>query len=204
MCAVGRMLLHVSTCAARSITPSQPSPIEGEGSKERRDASVNDNNSQARPSPGHYASCFCYEGCSSGEALPLQGGGLGGGDAAQLAGDRQMHAVAATSDHVGRRRFPRSTGPRGTQNRQCSGRSASGGGTCTPSFDASAGSARAAFPPRSCSGVKSGLGHVRRRPDASSCPEFCGGKHHPLPTLPHQGGGLQGEADAAPPVERAM
>ena len=59
-------------------------------------ASVNDDHSQARPSPGHYASCFCYEGCSSGEALPLDGGGLGGGDAALLAGDRLMHAVAAT------------------------------------------------------------------------------------------------------------
>src|SRR5260370_31675738 len=73
----------------------------------------------------------------------------------------------ATSDRVGRRRFPRSSGPRGTQNRQCSGRSAPGGGTCTPLFDASAFFARAVFPPRSCSAVKCELAHVCRRRDAS-------------------------------------
>ena len=31
-CAVDGVLLHVSICAAGNITPSQPSPIEGEGS----------------------------------------------------------------------------------------------------------------------------------------------------------------------------
>jgi len=69
-------------------------------------ASVNDDHSQARPSPAHDVSCFCYEGCSSvDKGPPPLGEGLGGGDAAQLAGDRLMHAVAATSGRVGRRRF---------------------------------------------------------------------------------------------------
>jgi hypothetical protein len=31
-CAADAMFLHFSTCAAGSITPSQPSPIKGEGS----------------------------------------------------------------------------------------------------------------------------------------------------------------------------
>ena len=36
--AVGGMFFHVSACAAGNITPSQPSPIKGEGSKEGHDA----------------------------------------------------------------------------------------------------------------------------------------------------------------------
>ena len=70
---------------------------------------------------------------SSPDSLALMGEGLGGGGAAGLAGDR-----------VGRRRFPRSTVRRGTQNRQDSGRAAPGDGTRIPSFDAGAGFARAA------------------------------------------------------------
>src|SRR5258708_2691106 len=31
---------------------------------------------------------------------------------------------------------------------------------------------------------------VRARAWAPSCLDSCGGKHHPLPTLPHHGGGL--------------
>src|SRR5437016_2649280 len=36
MCAVEGLLLHLSTWAAGSVTPTQPSPIEGEGSEESR------------------------------------------------------------------------------------------------------------------------------------------------------------------------
>src|SRR5690348_2102558 len=61
------------------------------------------------------------------------------------------------------------------------------------SFDASAVPARRAVPPRSCSGAECELARVHRQPDASSCLDLRGGKRHPLPTLPHQGGGLQGE-----------
>src|SRR4029077_20038611 len=98
-----------------------------------------------------------------------------------------------TSDRVGRRRFPRSTGPRGKQSRQCNGQSALGSGTCSPSFDLSAVFARSAFPPRSCYAVKYGRAHVRRRRDMSSSRDLRGAKHHPHPTLPHRGGGLQEE-----------
>jgi hypothetical protein len=150
---------------------------------------------------------------------PLMGEGLGGGDAAQFVGDRLMDAVGICQDLVvpkpqnaialvlqepaslsfPRRRaivlaavdFQDQPGLVGIQSRQCNDRSALGGGTCTPLFDASAVFAKAAFPPRSCCAVRCELGHVRRRQDVSSCPEFCGGKHHPLPTLPHRGGALQ-------------
>ena len=181
----------------------------------------------AEPEP-----CHSRAGIDYSRKAPSMGEGLGRGEAAQFLSDRLVDAVDICQDFVipkpqnaislvlqeptslglpGRRAvvlaavdFPRSTGPRGTQNRQFSDRSPFGGGTCIPLFDASAASARAAFPLRSCSGVKSGLGHVRRRPDASSCLDLSCGKRHPLPTLPYRGGGLQGEADAAPPVERAM
>jgi hypothetical protein len=56
-------------------------------------------------------------------------------DTLRFAGSHCARFPAETSDRVGRRRFPRSTGPRGTQSRQCNGRSALGGGTCSPSFD---------------------------------------------------------------------
>src|SRR4029077_14009583 len=38
--------------------------------------------------------------------------------------------------------------------------------------------------------AKPRISHGRRLRDASSCLDSFGGKHHPLPTLPHHGGGL--------------
>ena len=99
MGAIDRMLLHVSTCAARSITPSQPSPIEGEGSKERRDASLRERRSQPGEAfTGSLRQLFLLRRLFIGRQRPspMMGKGLGGGDAAQLVGDRLMHAVAAT------------------------------------------------------------------------------------------------------------
>jgi hypothetical protein len=78
-------------------------------------------------------------------------------------------------------------------------------GTCDPSFDLSAVFARSAFPPRSCSAVKSGLAHVRRRRDISSSRDLGGGKHHPHPTLPLEGEGSKGSrAPAVHPRVRGL
>jgi hypothetical protein len=46
-------------------------------------------------------------------------------------------------------------------------------------------------PPRSCSAVKCEFAHLRRRRDVSSSLGVRGGKHHPLPTLPHRGEGSE-------------
>jgi len=148
------------------------------------------------------------------EPSPLDGGGLGGGDATQRGTDDgvqpsrfarislfQNHGMRfqetdfaslppAVSDRAGRRRFPRSTGPRGKQNQQCNDRWALGGGTCSHSSDASAIFARATSRPRSFAALERGLTCMRRRRDTFSFLDWCSGKYHPLPTLPHQGGGL--------------
>src|SRR3954454_18546567 len=43
------MLFHVPTCAAGNFTPTQPSPIKGEGFEERHHARKNDTGRALRP-----------------------------------------------------------------------------------------------------------------------------------------------------------
>ena len=72
------------TCGARDITPTQPSPIEGEGSQTMLAIGAT---SRRR---------VVFIECRA-KALPLDGGGLGGGDAAKLSAT----AVAALPDQPG-------------------------------------------------------------------------------------------------------
>src|SRR6266481_1071468 len=150
MCAVDRIFLHLSTWAAGSITPTQPSPIEGEGSKERVWVGVI-RPARRRSSDGLRRDWRGPRRSKTAEC-----------DTLRFAGSHCARFPAERSDRVGRRRFPRSTGPRGTQSRQCRGRLVLGGGTCNPSFDASAVFARPAFPPRSSFAVKCELARLRR------------------------------------------
>jgi len=113
---------------------------------------------------------------------------IGGCDSLRPAGTRFARPPVATCDRVDRRQFPGSARPRGTQNRRCSGRSAPDGGICIRPFDADAVSARPAVRRPSWCGVRRGLGDERRARGASSFFDL----RHPLPILPHRGGGLLG------------
>ena len=115
---------------------------------------------------------------SSPDSLALMGEGLGGGGAAGLAGDR-----------VGRRRFPRSTGVVAHKIGKIAAELHLATELVSLRLTRAQGSPE---PPRSCSAVKCEFAHLRRRRDVSSFLDVRGGKHHPLPTLPHQGGGLRG------------
>jgi hypothetical protein len=154
--------------AREAPPPPNPPPVKGRAA--RRDAALDSVNNHSQPgaaedlsissSPGHDASCLLGRlFIRRQRPSSLMGEGLGGGDAAQLAGDRLMHAVGICQDLV----VPK------PQNAIA----------LVLQEPASLGLLR-----------RRAIGHVRRRRDASSCLDLRGEEHHPLPTLPHRGGGL--------------
>jgi hypothetical protein len=108
-------------------------------------------------------------------------------DSPRFGGTRFARLRGTTSDRVGHRRFPQSTGPCGKQNRQYSGRSALGDGTCALLFDPSTIFARPVSLARSCPAAKRERAHGAPSAGCFFIPRLARREYHPLPTLPHQG-----------------